>query len=98
MCHAGFMPTCHAYVAVMRLGVFDDFRFGGAAFITIERVNLQPGTGRMRLDDGKGRCPATKHASLVESRNTMRLTPTPRRVSGRIHLEMVVRSEKDDAR
>ena len=76
--------------AVMRLGVFDDFRFGGAAFITIERVNLQPRTGRMRLYDGKGRCPATSGARIL-SRIPEYHTPTSvaRRVSGRNHLKMV---------
>jgi len=87
------------HVAVMRLGVFDDFRFGGAAFVTIERANLQPRTDRMRLYDGKGRCPATNGACVL-SRIPEYHTPTSvaRRVSGRFHLRMVDWSGKDDAR
>jgi hypothetical protein len=45
---------------------FDDFGFGRTASIAIECVDLQPLAGRMRLDDGKGRCPATNGAHVPD--------------------------------
>jgi hypothetical protein len=45
---------------------FDDFGFAWTAYITIEHVNLQLCSGRMRRDDGKGRCPMTNGAQVPE--------------------------------